>query len=1240
MERQGLCRILDASAAVYPVTDERLCVLRTRASLAKSRYKKSPLLPHGKEIPPPPPPPPNPSCVDSFVTGLGYGMCLATCIWAIVCFALDFYVAVTPYHLAVALLSLALLVWMKFGEWAMGERRQFYGRTTEVYVFLVGQWWLLVALMWAGIADYCQIRRAQETIEDNWFVLQTQLLIPFTTELDCKRNVEVRSSQLMVFSILTALLCLPMAADAWRALGGALHLLRARFAVMVLEFVPLLVIGVSAAAYAVVAAEVSAFATPDTTADLLWISAMAGLSIIALAMASSALTAWGSCFASHATLALLLPVPAIVMFSTSLWVQARAGEVVGFVSANWDTIRLYVPPAFSATPWKNYAYASVTPMLQAASLGLQFSVLALFSSIFHLWAALAMHSVGRDLEEESVAHNAEYERLMAFALGEEGAGGAAAARADAPLLGAGKGGYGTGGGSSSSSSSSSSGTGFGGGRAGGYGPLFAGSSEEVDGGEAQQGGSGGAASSELFLSVDLNTANSSKSRAAAKAQASPEARVLLERLDAVDRLRALPLVYAGKLNNLLDRVAVLPVGTAAALLQHDMRQLWGSWRTCIFLTLGVGFIGVMGMMGALIKVTHDGYCSRLVSRATGAKTLSFSKQVPIWAGGEDGPPPFTPFNPTSGKPVQVTVVHNYPLGSVEINATALDVSVIYDSVSYLTVDALYFAADARDLPSAAALNASLVVADNYIPGPCQIAGPCFGYAAITIVLSPPAGAADKCLGVRLRISIPVGDVLLNVTTISAAVSVSGNVDQLGTLTPTLYAVNVATDSAPVTMLNVFSDWRRTPGFVTPEVFSPSAYARSASGLLQFRNVFSAGIYGQSGGGVRFATAASICITPSPSVCGVVEGRATGKGLMGVSNLLAAREAHFFSDSGMIVAANVAALIGAVTEFASGSGNVYLSNFIQGAGNTTTVATAGNVACSAVFVNRLYVTTFDSGNVGMTVVFVGINSSQQLKFDLGKDTLDLPLLSLFYPPVSNYSLPLLAVNTNFGDISVISVGGNPAASAFADVLSIDFRSTDGAIKVELSGGGINADYSVSSGAASAVVEVDGQASPLVGHIGAAGSGNNSIFVRSERDVVQLSRAWGEGAPAPLPFLLRPVKTLLSLFPLPPFRFALQFCRPLCRREGKKNRIVRCIPHFLARQSNHFTLALQGARGRRRRALGPRASCAGTRRRLPRPTLARPISPAGWWTRPCATHHTMVLLSCGRRRTKSTPCPPPP
>ena len=99
--------------------------------------------------------------------------------------------------------------------------------------------------------------------------------------------------------------------------------------------------------------------------------------------------------------------------------------------------------------------------------------------------------------------------------------------------------------------------------------------------------------------------------------------------------------------------------------------------------------------------------------------------------------------------------------------------------------------------------------------------------------------------------------------------------------------------------------------------------------------------------------------------------------------------------------------------------------------------------------------------------------------------------------------LLDVTTERGDISVIGAGGSPTGD-FADVASLDCRSTLGNVKVEVNGDGINAPYSVASDRGTETVEIDGKASPLTGQLGDnPGSGRNYVRLRSSAGDVQLS-----------------------------------------------------------------------------------------------------------------------------------------
>lgn len=161
------------------------------------------------------------------------------------------------------------------------------------------------------------------------------------------------------------------------------------------------------------------------------------------------------------------------------------------------------------------------------------------------------------------------------------------------------------------------------------------------------------------------------------------------------------------------------------------------------------------------------------------------------------------------------------------------------------------------------------------------------------------------------------------------------------------------------------------------------------------------------------------------------------------------------------------------------------------GNQTTIRTSGKISVSAAFVNRLSVEAVGTSSVSLVEVFAGINAST------------ISATATFSPAVTSLALPDVTVNSDVGDITVWGVGGNPASEAFADILSLHFHSNDGKIKVEVNGGGVNANYSVTSGSGSAIVEIDGESVDTVGELGEGSSGLNEIVIRSERDDVQMA-----------------------------------------------------------------------------------------------------------------------------------------
>ena len=176
--------------------------------------------------------------------------------------------------------------------------------------------------------------------------------------------------------------------------------------------------------------------------------------------------------------------------------------------------------------------------------------------------------------------------------------------------------------------------------------------------------------------------------------------------------------------------------------------------------------------------------------------------------------------------------------------------------------------------------------------------------------------------------------------------------------------------------------------------------------------------------------------------------------------------------------------------------------LQGAGNETFLTTGGKLSASSCFVNRLVAQVSGLSAMSLTVIFGGINANKSSPLDFLPP--DLKLYQLFSPPLGDtYVLPDLTAISDLGDITALAIGGNPSATEFANLMSLHFASVDGKVKVEVNGGGLNANYSVSSGFASAVVEIDGKAAPLTGVLGSGSSNLNEVILRSEKDDVQLA-----------------------------------------------------------------------------------------------------------------------------------------
>jgi hypothetical protein len=883
-------------------------------------------------------------CVDIFINMTALLMSLATGAFGAYATVFDFGTQATPYHAVIAGLGFGLFVWSRMGEWVLGDPSAPNGRPVESYSFMVLQWWLCVALMWAGIADYAQMRRAQEFIEENWYILQAQIVIPFTTQLDSKINLEANTRTLLGLSIVTSILSMALMTEAWAALGGQLALVQRRYATLLPEIVPILALASATIAYATYGAEVSAYSTEFGTEGLLWLAAMAALTIVSTACVVAANIAWGVTFIAHASAAIAYAVPSFILFVTSIVIIQRARTIDAFVLANWETLRLFVPPQYAALPWDKYAEAAETPQKQAGTAGLILSVILLFSVIFHINAASVILSVGPQLKRQQETFLRRREALLAVARGQITA--EAAADAEAAAL-ENEGSLGDGNNDKVPEIAS-----YSPGKSGRR--IYKSTSLRNLGWNASSAEAGpllGARSEmladpiapplpgEIELSRSMSARSASSRKIVAGVAGVPKIPVIrrdggsddalpgsvqLARMQVRDRLAAVSeLSELEASNNLamteLEKKVVVPkVYAFVKTLEHDAITVWGRNSQCVIFAMILTALAVGGLAGGLAKIASDTTCATLASNKT-LVTATYNVTLPF--AGEYGDPLFAGI---------LTIAHSFPKGSVEFVNDFVDFPA--GQSEGVVFEMTYFATTPSELPSRAEAEASLVGTDFYTSSDDWFSG----YAKVNATFSPPK-SYSSCSGVRVRVRTNVYPMNLNVRSDSAAVFIRGNAPQAGLSVPasSLTAVMVATSAAPVSLINVWADGisRFHPEFSENASFywlhpDPAIKITTGQGDAYLLDCIPTGVRISTNGGNIFSTGTANGALGLERACGDLELSAGGYGRVVVSQAFVAYQAWLSTVHGQIIVANSGTLIATDLTMRSVDGDILVTSMLQ------------------------------------------------------------------------------------------------------------------------------------------------------------------------------------------------------------------------------------------------------------------------------------------------------------------------
>jgi len=1054
-------------------------------------------------------------CLDYFIHNVAWLFSLFSLLWSgiIVLLAAN----ASPYLFYITLLNLIMIPWLWYGEWAMGDRL-----AGQTYLYLVGLWWYIIALLWVGSAAYVHIRQSQEFIEETWYQMSAELLIPFTTELDQKNLIEDNVTSLFALSITTALIHLHSLGEAWRALGGMMRLVQLKYATLLPEFVPLFLLCAGSAAYAVYAASIATFAMDSTTTVILWHAAMSLLGVLAVCGVFIARARWGITFISHAIAVVSFAPISFILFITSLVLNSRAKHVDSWVEPRWEDIKYLVPSQYAALSWEKYALASQTPMLEASMTGLFASVLLFISVIFQARCAAVLLSVGSELyvsrsrldavqaeittklasakapiplSADDINHtsvtNGRPNDLPIMEWGENQSRTAVLINNDNdPLrrnndrnssynsrftfskssdpgtpLRAATGGYGTLDDAPSSPNNRNA-----------YPPTGNMTSMSVDNDYPVK-----APSAPPYQRVpysDTNNFSSIGSENIPIVSGTTKdfsiSTAIGSRVSAIHQYRFLLTMYEKQLEELNKRVTWPSTGTFFRGLSFGLGQAWNTHKLCFILTGIIVFIFVCAIGGALAPIGIAGQCGVLI-REPAKRTFSTTFQI------EQGI--------TRTLFGDIYIENTYPYGGIDV---AFEHVPMFPEIrtDNATIELIALAAEEGDLPTAAELQAMVNLTDFVGFLSDDDVG---GYLSVSIRLNPPSNAQAKCLGMRIRLIGSSGLVYLRVNSNNGMVNITGNINDLAINLVNYYAfqgLNVRTDTGPIIVNNGYID---RLGLDPVAGFDASTKLVSNSGDIWLNVVSTSGLQAYTSGNIHTSTLGSFsAFNCGGAVCGDIFLTTTGYGKVVMNQAFAGYNAYIQTEHGDVLGVNTGQIMGKITSIKSIDGAVILSNFLQTSGNETFVTTAGKIAISVVFANRMHVTALGDTDVSVVELFLGCTNPG----------------AAINPPIdtaTNYSDPGAWITTESGDITILGIGGNPLATSFANIASLFLTSDSGKIKVEVNGGGINAPYNVQSDKGEVVVEIDGRPVSNVGILGdqSARTNNNTIYIFSDKGNVQMS-----------------------------------------------------------------------------------------------------------------------------------------
>lgn len=890
--------------------------------------------------------------------------------------------------------------------------------------------------------------QGEQFFEENWIILQN-LVIPFTTQLEAKRQFVQFQQILSGCGFFMVLLATPALSRMWLHLGGLQALVRRSWGIMLPQMALLFALASAVAGLTIDAVQVALYATPQGSDSLTTLAVASIMVVTTVLIAVIMALRWGSYHLTYTLSAALLVPWTLILLITGSVIVAQSEVAPAYVKEHWSELQNFVGPKFAAGGPNKYAQAAALRMEQAGTLALVTGMTALVYIFTGLRSACWALTLGPNSLEAAMAPASD---SALASLGDSWQG---------------KGGYGSvGGGEAAAPAATSSApprTSDGESLASYQGQKLA--ELDAEGGhmegveiDAESVTSEAAGANDTFEGVE--TPHLGPRQPPGEEDGTPP--LSRSTLDGSTRRTSVNTFRYAKHSSVFATAQPASAGdwcqatTAQSL--HTLRMEW----KC-FAVVGAIFVVVLGALGGgMYQLQADALCGALSRDGEAPHHVSFSARVPVQ------------LFPT------LNIINKYPLGTVQV-FWDLDVT---DGMANITVE--QWAVEQQHMLTQEKFDRALTsIVDE--EGGDDFFADHNTYYTYNLDMSPAAqnttyGAAKAdCVATAVIITMPALTLqtTMRVTGDHVFTNLTGTLDT-STFQSYLRAALVTSVDGPILVQNFFSNLQ-DPIFNTPPPATRALNLTSLTGDIHAELVLSEnGADLETGGNIHTALlmGGHIQLPAGINLHGDVSLLCHGAGRIAATGIMTGSNYYMQTFVGDIIIDQGEGFVLNNVDIRSTWGHVYLNSMLFLAANQTTVRTRAGVSGAAVYGNYLDVQT-DFGEISLAEVFIGL--------DTPEDTTNKGL----FPPsdiTAPYREPGVFLASNYGKLTLIGLGGGLLASSepgtlpFAKRMGLTLETVHSDIRVQVNGGGYTGPYQISTEDGEVVVELEGIQGPSSGYLG--------------------------------------------------------------------------------------------------------------------------------------------------------------